>query len=432
VRRNGVVLAVASERASALDPSAHSLRFAPGRGAELAAALAAALRGEDATGAAGAAGTSAAAVGDLARLLREAGEDVVILYGERLLDHGAGALLELAAALGLAGHEGAGLIGIPDAANGRGLREAGAAAGCGPGLGDVPVGRDTQEIAEALRSGELTALYLLGVDPLRDLPDRPAWEDALEHATTVIAHASFVSDAIREHATVVFPAEAAAEKEGTVTHPDGRLQRLRPAIARQGNVRAEWSILADLASALGTDSGIRSGAMASAALFEAVPIYAGLTLEDLAGRGVRWPERQQAAALPAPARSAGAPTPRPQPAPRPGALTLASYRPVWAAPEVAASPALAFLHPDQRVEISPADARALRFADGDAVLVSDETGASLHARVALRDAVPPGRAILLRGIPENSANLLPGASVTIAEPPPPQPEPQAEVEEALV
>ena len=62
----------------------------------------------------------------------------------------------------------------------------------------------------------------------------------------MIAHAAFLTDAIREHATVVFPAEAAAEKEGTVTHPDGRVQRLRPAIARQGAVRAEWSILAEL------------------------------------------------------------------------------------------------------------------------------------------------------------------------------------------
>jgi anaerobic selenocysteine-containing dehydrogenase len=147
---------------------------------------------------------------------------------------------------------------------------------------------------------------------------------------------------------------------------------------------------------------------------------------------VRRPEREQAAALPPPARSAAAPSPRPLPAPRAGALTLTSYRSVWAAPEVAASPALAFLHPDQRVELAPADARALGFADGDAVLVSDETGASLRARVALRDAVPPGRAILLRGIPENSANLLAGVSVTITEPPPPEPEPQAEVEEALV
>ena len=58
-------------------------------------------------------------------------------------------------------------------------------------------------------------------------------------ATTVVAHAQFLTDGVREHATVVFPAESYAEKEGTLTHPDGRVQRLRPAIGHPGETRAE-------------------------------------------------------------------------------------------------------------------------------------------------------------------------------------------------
>jgi NADH-quinone oxidoreductase subunit G len=442
VRRHRVKLIVAGERPSALDPGAHArLRFAPGRGAELAAALAAALRGADCAELARAAGTSVDELQALAGVLREAGEEVVILYGERLLDGGAEGLLALADALGLAAHEGAGLIGIPDAANGRGLREAGVAPNAGPGLREPTLdgGYDTPAIAAALASGELTAVYLLAVDPLRDLPDRSAWEQALEHAATVIAHTAFLTDGIREHANVVFPAEAAAEKEGTVTHPDGRVQRLRPAIARQGIVRAEWSILADLAARLGLELGMRSGAMASAALFEAVPMYAGLTLEELGGRGVRWPTREQAAALPQPAGAVAARTPRPVPGGRPGALALGSYRSIWAAPEVEASPALAFLHPQQRVEISPADARRLGVADGVEMLVADETGAGIHARVALRDAVPAGSAFLQRGIAGDSANVLRGSTIEILPIPEPvlaaagDPESDADaVEEALV
>jgi NADH-quinone oxidoreductase subunit G len=431
VRRHNVRLAVASERPSALDPSAHRLRFAPGRGAELAAALAAELRGEDGAAAADGAGTSVEEVRELAAMLREAGEEIVVLYGERLLDApgGAAALLALADALNLATVDGAGLIGIPAAANGRGLREAGMLAGAGPGLADAPLpgGRATPEIAEALRGGELVALYLLAVDPLRDLPDRGGWEEALEHATTVIAHAAFLTDGIREHATVVFPAEAAAEKEGTVTHPDGRVQRLRPAIARQGQVRAEWSILAELSARLG-DAGapvIRSGAMASAMLFEAVPMYGGLTLEQLGGTGVRWQTRAQAATLPAPATA-----PQERPArPRPGSagprLAAGSYRSIWAAPEVAASPVLAFLHPRQRVEISPLDAARLKLTDGVEMLVSDESGAQIHAQVALRDGVPAGSAFLQSGLADDSAESLGGPTITIAPIPDPPPPPAA-------
>src|SRR5207302_1630224 len=84
------------------------------------------------------------------------------------------------------------------------------------------------EIAHALAEGDLGALYLLHVDPLRTHPDRPVWEAALTRASGVVAHASVLTEGIAEHADVVFPAESYAEKDGTVTHPDGRLQRLGP------------------------------------------------------------------------------------------------------------------------------------------------------------------------------------------------------------
>jgi NADH-quinone oxidoreductase subunit G len=107
----------------------------------------------------------------------------------------------------------------------------------------------------------------------------------------VIAHASLLTEALRAHADVVFPAETYAEKEGTVVHPDGRIQRLRPAVAHPGAVRAGWSVLSDLAARLDLDLGVLSGPMATAQLVEAVPFYGGLTLEEIGGRGVRWQER---------------------------------------------------------------------------------------------------------------------------------------------
>ena len=51
----------------------------------------------------------------------------------------------------------------------------------------------------------------------------------------------------------MFPAEAYPEKEGTVTHPDGRIQRLRPAVAHVGESRAEWQVIAELAQRVGLD-----------------------------------------------------------------------------------------------------------------------------------------------------------------------------------
>jgi NADH-quinone oxidoreductase subunit G len=247
---------------------------------------------------------------ELADKLAGAGEEIVVLWAERLTagpdgSRAAAALLELADALSLGDVEGAGLLEIPAHTNGRGLREAGVLPNAGPGLSDPaatgdasPTGRDAAGIAEELAAGELTGLYLLQSDPLLEPADREVWERALERAATVVAHASFLTEGIREHADVVFPSEAYAEKEGTITHPDGRLQRLRPAVAHPGSIRAEWSVIVELASRLGLDLEVLTGAMASAQLFESVPFYAGLTLEEIGGKGVRWQEREAAGAYP--------------------------------------------------------------------------------------------------------------------------------------
>jgi NADH-quinone oxidoreductase subunit G len=248
-----------------------------------------------------------------AQLARE-GEEIVVLWGERLTEgpHGAEqarALLDIAADLSMSEVDGAGLLEIPAGTNGRGLREAGVLPNAGPGLAPAAAdGLDAQGIADALIHGELSALYLLRADPLGqgdplgraqplgELATRSLWTQALKQATIVIAHAAFLTDGIREHANVVFPAQSYAEKEGTVTHPDGRIQRLRPAVAQPGSTRAEWRVIDELAARLGLDLGVETGLVASQKLFDAVPFYGGLTLEEIGGRGVRWQERPQASA----------------------------------------------------------------------------------------------------------------------------------------
>jgi NADH-quinone oxidoreductase subunit G len=400
VRRRGVKLAVATSRPSSLDPNAAAVaRYAPGAGEAFVGALVAALRGGDVAGPAAAADADPDAVRGLARSLR-AGEDVVVLYGERLVsgprgEYAALALLDLAAALDLAGgRAGAGLLGVPAGTNGRGLAEAGVLPNAGPGFAaPARAGRDAAAIAAAAGAGELTALYLLHSDPVVDLPGRDAWEAALERATTVIAHAAFLTDGIREHANVVFPAESYAEKEGTLTHPDGRVQRLRPAIGHPGSTRSEWSIIAELARRLGLDLGVLTNPMATAQVVEAVPFYAGLTLEEIGGKGVRWQERDAAAAFPEPSLEAPTHAEPPATAQVNGRLRLGTFRSIWNATEVKVSPALRFLHPKLRLEMSPADAQRLELFQGDRVVVGAD-GHTVDATVTLRDATPEGSVFL--------------------------------------
>jgi len=177
---------------------------------------------------------------ELLDALRASGPEIVVLWHERLAAGADGeravrALLDLSATLGLAGIDGAGLLEIPAAANGRGLREAGVLPNAGPGLGETDEeGLDAPGIAEAFARGELSCLYLLGAD----LP--------ADGSGTVIAHAAFLTDALRERADIVLPAEAYPEKEGALTHPDGRVQRLRRTVRHVGETRDERQVLDDL------------------------------------------------------------------------------------------------------------------------------------------------------------------------------------------
>jgi NADH-quinone oxidoreductase subunit G len=243
------------------------------------------------------------------RLAAEAGEELVIVFGERFLAGAQGperarVLLELAATLSLAQIDGAGLLEIPATANGRGLREAGVLPDGGPGLRPAASdGLATRAIGEALAAGKLSALYLLQADPLEPgdafevAAGETPWAEALERASTVVAHTTLLTAGIHEYANVVFPAESYAEKEGTVTHPDGRLQRVRQAIARAGSTRAGWQVIAEICARVGLDSGVRNVREASEDLFDAVPFYGEMTLEELGGRGARWQEREQASAF---------------------------------------------------------------------------------------------------------------------------------------
>jgi NADH-quinone oxidoreductase subunit G len=420
VRRHGVKLAIATSRPSALDPNARlSVRFAPGGEADFLAALDVALAGGDDS-------DSDSDAGRVAALLREGGEDIVILWGERSLSAEAlGTLLSIAQRLGLSDREGAGLLEIPAGANGRGLREAGVIPGCGPGYSDVSPdeiampGRGGTDIARAVVDGGISALWLFQTDPIRDRPDRALWERALRGAGLVVAHASVLTEGLAEHANVIFPAESYAEKEGTVVHPDGRLQRLRTAIAHPGSVRAGWSVIAEIARRAGLDTGVLTSPMAFAQLVEAVPFYRGITLEAIAGRGVRWPELDVASELPAPeagqARHARPPQPAAAVASSNGALRLGTYRSIWAAPEVEISPALKFTVARQQVELSPEDAARLGIGPGDPILVSSN-GTTLRGSAHVRSGVPAGTAFLADGIASGSANVFTEPVVEVSKP----------------
>jgi NADH-quinone oxidoreductase subunit G len=313
------------------------------------------------------------------------------------------ALLAVTRALGIAGRQESGLIEVPGATNARGMRETGVAPGLAPGLTDAAeAGMTAAQMAAALGEGELSALILLHADPLATHPERPRWEAALDGVSTVIAFTEFVGGALAENATVIFPAESYAEKEGTLTHPDGRLQRVRQAIGHQGRVRPEWSVLAELAERCGAGLDVLSAPQVSEKLFVAVGFYNGLTLEEIGGKGVRWQDRDAASRLPAAELPEGSLEVAPELS---EGMRLGTTASLWSGPTVEHAPSLRFLAPAQRAELAPSDARRLGVTSGDEVEVA-AGGESLRATVALRQAMQPGSVFLVAGTAENNPTVL--------------------------
>jgi NADH-quinone oxidoreductase subunit G len=421
IRRNGAKLVVATERPTALDGGAEAIaRYAPSQAGHFVGELANAIGG---------AGNVATPV---AETLREA-EKVVVIWGERIAreDGAAEALLEVAAATNMASTEGSGLLEIPDTTNARGLREAGVLPDAGPGLVETATGKSTEEIREALISGELTGLILFGADPLRDFPDTPAWEEALTAADFVVSF-SMHENATTAKSDVVLPLETHAEKDGTVTHPDGRLQRVRPSASRPEGVLPNIIVLSELAANLGLDTGIDSQPTAFAALTNAVSFYNGIEDSDIGGRGIRWQDTPSASN--APEARVGTPSERfaeeegssPEAPANPRSfdevpseegvptLALGTYRDLWAGPITELNPPLRFLTPQQRVEISLTDADRLGLQSGDAVRVS-QNGSSIDAQVQIKERVPAGVAFMAEGVLDGNANaLLNGGPVQVS------------------
>jgi NADH-quinone oxidoreductase subunit G len=401
VRRGGAKLIVASERPTTLDGGAHeTVRYAPGEAAEFINALAAAL-GVEGYEAGGKFQKEAAAI---AEVLQDA-PDQVIVWGERLwrCPGAADALNACARSLRMHQRIGPGLLEVPEEANGRGLREVGCLPTAGPGLAPGQSGKGSAAIKYGLFAEDLDAVLLVNADPVRTHPDSEGWRKALS-SSFVVSIASF-EDESTALANIVIPAETYAEKEGTVTHPDGRLQRLRRNVPLPEGVRSNWAVLTQISSALGRDLGLTTPEEVFDALSKEVPFYDSLTYEEIGGIGFRWGDRDPGASWTPPGGSHG-PGSEPPAAPAHGeGLVLGTYRDLWATDVTKRNPALRFLMPRQTLELAGKDAEKLELGNGDEVTVS-VNGSSVEATIAIRERMREGAAFLIEGTDEGNANVL--------------------------
>ncbi len=152
-------------------------------------------------------------------------------------------------------------------------------------------GLTIMEMFQAIEEGKVKALYIMGENPLVSDPDLRHVEKALKKLELLVVQDIFLTETA-QFAHVVLPGVSFAEKDGTFTATDRRVQRVRKAINPLGNARQDWQILSEIATKMGG----RNFAYASPEeIFKEMtgltPIYQGISYEKIEKDGIQWPCR---------------------------------------------------------------------------------------------------------------------------------------------
>jgi len=284
-------------------------------------------------------------------------------------------------------------------------------------LSDKP-GLKIPEMMHELDEGKVKALYVLGENPLMSDPDENHVKSAMAKAELVVLQDIFPNETMA-FAHVVLPGASYAEKDGTFSNTERRVQRVRQAIAPVGESRADWEIIQDLSTRFGFAMNYESPGAIMDEIAQLTPSYGGISYDRLEGEGLCWPcpdkDHQGTKFLHAGKFSRGlglfhAIDYRP-----PAELVDAEY-PLWLTTGRAHvhyhtgtmtrnSPTLHAQMPEGFVEINPEDAAGMGVGEGDEVSVASRRG-EIKVKAMLTDRVKPGMVFLPFHFAEASANVL--------------------------
>ncbi len=154
------------------------------------------------------------------------------------------------------------------------------------------VGLKVTETFEAIHDGDVKGLYVMGENPALSEPDITHAEEALAKTDFLVVQDLFMTETA-EHADVVLPAAAFAEKDGTFTNTERRVQRVGKALDPPGLARQDWEIIQSLANRI-EHGGPRWEYDSPTAIFDELtdvtPIYGGMTHERIEREsGLQWP-----------------------------------------------------------------------------------------------------------------------------------------------
>ncbi len=155
------------------------------------------------------------------------------------------------------------------------------------------IGLTHTEIFDAIYDGKITALYMVGENPLLTEANAKHVRAALEKLDFFVAQDIFISETA-QYADVILPAASFAEKDGAFTNTERRVQRIRKAIPPRGDSKPDWWITAQMAQKMGEpgfDFSEPSEIMDEIAAV--TPIYGGISHGRIEEVGLQWPCRDE-------------------------------------------------------------------------------------------------------------------------------------------
>lgn len=280
------------------------------------------------------------------------------------------------------------------------------------------VGLTITDVMPALEEGKVKALVILGENPAISDPNSGHVKHALKSAEFLMVIDIFPTPTT-ELAHVVLPGVSFAEKDGTFSNSERRVQMVRRAIEPVGEARVDWEIIQDLSNRLGYPMNYKSAEDIFTEITQLTPSYAGMSYPRLQGEGLLWP----------------CPTHD-----HPGTLYLhkdrfarglglfhaIDYRPPAEEPDAEypfwlttgrvhshyhtgtmtrISPHLNREIPEAVMELNPEDAELLRVGEGDKIRISSRRG-SIVSSVQITDRISKGLVFMPFHFAENAANVL--------------------------
>jgi formate dehydrogenase alpha subunit len=275
------------------------------------------------------------------------------------------------------------------------------------------------EMTEAILEERTKWMYIMGENPALSDPDSGHVRQALEKIDFLVVHDIFLTETAA-FADVVLPGASYAEKDGTFTSTERRVQRIRRAIEPVGEARPEWQAMADLAARMGYEGmEWHSAREVFSEIAGVTPIYRGMSYERLESEGLQWPcpegNHPGTPLLHSGGFSRGK-----------GRFIAVHYNPPPELPDedypfilmtgrslfqfhtgtmTRRSPTLQEQLDEAYIEVNPGDAKRLRITDGMKVAVESRRGI-IHAAARVTETVLPGTVFMPFHFAEAAANIL--------------------------